>query len=282
MLGPALAALLSLLAPAPSREAAPTTERGFDRLPGFTELVGAYADATVGVDGLPRGTGSALERGLLLAIGTDRVWAFEREIGALQNRMFAERDGAPECRGHCPASLFLAMRSMWLSLAIESTQRSVEIPARIAVLAHREIPARTMLQATYAAAASRPVRPPDLALVLATEGRGLQSQPFYVLPPEGLELSQGSAVLGLRIEFGRDRFQFDAADTRYVQATSVSDLKRVTAVLAAVKKKHPGKEAIILVPDDTVTVGDLVALMMVVRPEFPRIVLSLGQSVDLP
>lgn len=280
MLAAALAALLSVLGPA--RDAAPTTERGFDRLPGFSELVGTYADATLGMDALPRGTGQPLERGLLLAIGTDRVWAFEREIGALKNRVFAERDGAPECAGRCPASLFLAMRSMWLSLAIESTQRTVEIPARIAVLAHREVPARTMLQAMYAAAVSRPVRPPDLALVLATQGRGLQSQPFFALPPEGLELDQGSAVLGLRIDFGRDRFQFSAADDRYLQDTSVSDLKRVPAVLAAVKKKHPGKEAIILVPDETVTVGELVALMMVVRPEFPLIVLSLGQDLDLP
>lgn len=274
-----LAGLLSALAPA--RELVPD-ERGFDRLPAFTELVGTYADATLGPEALPRGTGQPLERALLLAIGTDKVWAFEREIGALQNRAFAERDGAPECAGRCPASLFLAMRSMWLSLAIESTQRTVEIPARVAVLAHREVPARTMLQAVYAAAASRPVRPPDLSLLLATEGRGLQSQPFHVLPPEGLELPQGSAALGLRIEFGLGRFHVDAADTRYVQESTVTDLKRVHALLLGVKKRHPGKEAVILVPDDTVTVGDLVALIMVVRPDFPRIVLSLGQNVDLP
>ena len=284
MIAAVLAAGLALLAPARDVSGAqPTTSRGFDRLPGFAAIVSAHAETSLGPDALPVGSGTALEPGLFVTIGPERVWAFDFEIATMTGGAFAEQGGAPECAGHCPSSLFTAMRALWLSLAIDSTQHTVEIPARLAVLAHRNVLARTMLQVVYAAAASRPVRPPDLALVVAVGGgRGLQSQPFHVLPPEGLVLRQGSAALGLRVEFGRNRYLIDAADERYVQEGSVPDLARLQAVLAAVKKRHPGKEAIILEPDSTVTIADLVAVIAAVRADFPRIVLSLGQDVDLP
>lgn len=284
MFAATFAACLAVLAPARdvSGEAAPTTSRGFDRLPGFNAVVSAHVETSLGPDALPVGSGSPLERGLFVTIGLDRVWAYDLEVATMAGGVFAEKGGAPECAGHCPVSLFTAMRALWLSLAIESTQRTVEMPARLAVLAHRNVLARTMLQVVYATAASRPVRPPDLALVLAGAGRALQSQPFHVLPPDGLVLRQGSAALGLRIEFGRNRYVIDAADERYVQQASVADLARLKAVLAAVKKRHPGKEAIILEPDSTVTIADLVAVIAAVRADFPRIVLSLGQDVDLP
>jgi hypothetical protein len=103
---------------APSRdlsgEAAPTTSRGFDRLPGFNTLVGTHADAVLGADGLPVGTGSPLEPGLFVTIGPERVWAYDVEVARLQNGGFAEKGGAPECDGRCPASLFDAMRALWL------------------------------------------------------------------------------------------------------------------------------------------------------------------------
>jgi hypothetical protein len=284
MLATMLASALTVLAPARdvSGEAEPTTSRGFDRLPGFNAIVSAHVETSLGPDALPVGSGSPLERGLFVTIGPERVWAYDVEIATMTGGVFTEKGGAPECDGRCPASLFTAMRGLWLSLAIESTQRAVEIPARLAVLAHRNVLARTMLQVVYATAASRPVRPPDLALVVAGAGRGLQSQIFHVLPPGGLELSQGSAALGLRVEFGRNRYSITAADQRYVQDASVADLARLRAVLAGVKKHHPGKEAIILEPDSTVTIADLVAVIAAVRADFPRIVLSLGQDVDLP
>jgi hypothetical protein len=282
MLAPALAMLLATLAPSRDLGAEPTTARGFDRLPGFEEVVAAHAESVLGQDALPRGKGVPVEPGLFVTIGPEKVWAYDEEIATLKGGVFDERQGAPECDGRCPASLFNKMRSLWLALAIESTQRAVEIPARLAIVAHRSVPARTMLQVVYAVAASRPVRPPDLSLLLASPGRALLAQPFHVLPPEGLSLPQGSAALGLRIEFGRGRYRIDAADARYVQDTTVSDLGRLVAAIAGVKKRHPGKEAIILVPDDSVTIAELVAVIAAVRAEFPRIVLSSGQDVDLP
>jgi hypothetical protein len=284
MLAPVFASLLAALASAraigPSAE--PTTSRGFDRLPGFNAVVSANAEATLGKEAIPFATGVPLEPGLFVTIGPERVWVYDREIGRLHDGTVTEPTAAPECAGRCPATLFDAMRGVWLALAIESTQHDVEIPARLAIVADKRVRARTMLQIVYAAAASRPVRPPDLALVVGSPGRGLQAQPFHVLPPKGLQLDQGSAVLGLRVEFGRGRYHVDASDQRYVQNVRVTDLGKLTAILAGVKKRYPGKEAIILVPDDTVSIGDLVAVIAAVRADFPRIVLSLGQDVDLP
>ena len=39
---------------------------------------------------------------------------------------------------------------------------------------------------------------------------------------------------------------------------------------------------LIIEPDENVTVGEVVEVIAAVRAEFPRIVLSLGQPVELP
>jgi len=281
MLAAALASLLALMAPAqPTSADEPEPVSGFARLPGFGALVLAHAEASLGRDALPSGTGVPLEPGLFVTIGLERVWAFDREVLALRSGAVPEGTAARECAGLCSTALFDAMRAFWLSLAIESTQRATEIPARLAVVADKRVPARTMLQVVYAAAIARPVRPPDLALVVTAGGRGLQAQPFHLLAPAGLDIDQGAAALGLRLRFGRDRYELDAVDERYVQNERLTDLRRLAAALAGVKKRYPNKTAIVLEPDASVTVADLVAVIAAVRAEFPRIVLAAGQPID--
>ena len=52
------------------------------------------------------------------------------------------------------------------------------------------------------------------------------------------------------------------------------------SALVAIKKHHPNKTVIVLEPDATVTVADLVAVIAAVRAEFPRIVLGAGQRIE--
>ncbi len=281
MSAPALAVLAMLLAP--GRPIDPPPDDGsFDRLPGFSSVVLTHVSATMGTDVLPSGEGAALQPGLFVTIGLDRVDVFDRKIAALGNGRSSDRTAAAECARQCPASLFDAFQAEWLSMAIESTQRAVELPTRVVIAAHNRLPASTLLEVVYAVASSRPVLPPSLSLVLDGSGRGLRGQSFFVLPPQGLELGQGSAALGLQVQFGRTGYRIRAEDPQFTREVKADNPARLAAALRDVKKRYPGKSAIVLVPDETVTVSDLVATMVAVRAEFPLIVLSAGQDLILP
>jgi hypothetical protein len=117
--------------------------------------------------------------------------------------------------------------------------------------------------------------------VLSSPGRGLRGQPFFVLPPQGLRLDQGAAALGLQVRFGRAGFTISAEDPQFNRDQRTSNAGALRAALREVKKRYPGKQAIVLIPDETVTVADLVQVMVAVRADFPRIVLSAGQDLVL-
>lgn len=279
----ALALIAALLA-APAAPSAPPPEgRTFEtRAPGFGSVVVRHLGDTIGLDVLPDGEGTTLAPGLFVTIGLDKLWVFDREVAQLDQGHSRDRTAAAECARRCPASLFDAFQAEWLALAIEATQRSTEIPARVVIAAHNRLPASTLLETIYALASSRPIRPPELALVLGSRGRGLRGQQLFVLPPQGLELGQGSAALGLQVHFGRTQWRIKAEDPQFARELKADSTARLTAALRDVKKRFPSKSAIVLVPDETVSVGDLVATMLAVRAEFPLIVLSAGQDLILP
>ncbi len=275
------------LAGPPAAPAAPAAERpasvqSFERLPGFAAVVMSHIAASIGLDVLPAASGFTLEAGVFVTLGLDRVQVFDRDVAPLQDGRTTDTHGAPQCAQLCPSSLFDAFQAEWLALAIESSERVVEIPNNVVIAAHGQLPAETLLAAAYAAASARPLRPPSLALVLGSSGRGLQGQPFMLLPPQGLELGQGSAALGLQLHFTRGRYLLRAEDPGVVRAVRTESLAALRAALREIKKRHPGKQAIIVTPGDGVNVGDLVEVMVAVRADFPRIVLSAGQDVILP
>lgn len=281
-----LALLGTLTVGAPSAPAAPSADDGapiqaFERLPGFSAVVLSHVTAIMGLDVLPAANGFPLEPGLFVTLTLDRVQAADRDVIPLRDGRIVDTVAAAECGALCPASIFDGFQAEWLALAIESTQRTVEIPGNVVLAAHGRLPVSTLLATAYAAATSRPLRPPNFALVLASPGRGLRGQPFFVLPPRGLRLDQGAAALGLQVRFGRNAFSITAEDPQFNRDLRARDTAGLRALLREVKKRYPGKQAIILVPDETVTVADLVQVMVAVRAEFPRIVLSAGQDVEL-
>jgi hypothetical protein len=286
---PTLVALLALpsssavLAAPPTAPDAddPTPQQTFERLPGFSSVVLSHVGQTMGIDVLPAANGFPLDPGLFVTMGLDRMWAADREVATLSDGRINDTVAAAECGNVCPASLYDAFQAEWLALAIESTQRVVEIPGNVVIAAHGRLPVSTLLAGAYAIATSRPLRPPTLSLVLASPGRGLRGQPFFVLPPEGLRLNQGSAALGLQLRFGRAGFSISAEDPAFNREQRAANPSALRAALREVKKRNPGKQAIILIPDETVTVADLVQVMVAVRADFPRIILSAGQDLVL-
>jgi DNA-binding transcriptional LysR family regulator len=56
----------------------------------------------------------------------------------------------------------------------------------------------------------------------------------------------------------------------------------VRSITRTIKRRYPGKQTVVLVPDETVSVRELVDLMVALREDFPRVVFSQGQDLVLP
>jgi len=278
MLAKIVLALATLLQP--SGDTQSTASLSLDRITSFPNVVVNHVNNSIGTESLPVGNGVQVSPGVFVTIGRDKLQVFDHDVATLQNGLVTDGAVAEECRSGCPAVLYDAFQYEWLKMAVESSYLEIDIATRVLFAAHANVPAQTLLMSAYAAAETRPGAVPTISILVNMAGRGLRAQPVFLLPPEGLELQQGSAALGLTIEFDNDGFVIRGADASLGRvgrrAKSLTDVRKV---LAGVKKRHPGKESVILVPRAGVTVGGLMQLVQVIRTSYPRIVLSLGQDV---
>ncbi len=273
----ALALLLQPAAPTPPADT--TAELEFDRSTGFSTVVINHINRIIGTENLPVANGQVVPSGVFVTVAADRMQVFDRDAVGLSGGRVTDSTTAQECESGCPAVLFDAFAYEWLRLAVESPAHATRIPVSVHFAVHSEVPARTLLQMAYAASETRPVLPPSLTLLVNMPGRGLRSVPFFLLPPKGLELQQGSAALGLTVEISGGEYRVGAADPSLPSVQKTKNLKKLMAILAGVKKRNPGKEAVVVVPGDDVSVADLVAVIRVLQVEFPFVVLSQGQDV---
>ena len=265
---------------------APTTDGGerarLERLQGFTTVVVNHVDEAMGADQLPTADGGGIEAGMLVTATLDDVRIFDRRVAALQQGRVADATVAVECASSCPAVLYDGFGRSWLEAAVESTSFAVEIPTRVLLAVHRELPAATLLQVAYAAAETRPVQPPQLALLVSNSRGSLRALTFFLVPPRGLELRQGSAALGLTIKIAPGQYHVTATDPRYARDHQVTALGQLKALTREIKKRYPSKETVILVPQEGVSVRELVDVAAAVQDSFPRLVLAAGQELRTP
>ena len=283
----AIALSTGLAGPAANTPSQPTTtatRAEFERLQGFATVVLNHVSDTLGTDKLPAAAGLPLEPAVFATVLPDRLQIYDADVVGLDNGRVGGNPvvTAAECVSQCPAVFFDAFQQTWLEAAIESTVHAVQIPQRVLFAMHRDIPAVTLLQMAYAAAETRPVSPPSMHLLVNSSRGGLRAQPFYLVPPEGLTLAQGSAALGLTIEMSRDKFVIKATDPRYARENTITDREALRRLLGEIKKRYPGKETVIVVPDDQITVGEMISSYSLIQAWFPRMVLSAGQRVRTP
>jgi hypothetical protein len=266
------------LGPQPS-SIGPQTPRA---LSGFVPVVIQHVNGVMGTEHLPVGRGQTPQPGVFVTLDLDRVQIFDRDVAGLQGGRLVDRTISSECRSRCPAVLHDAFYVQWFTMAVEAVTFNLGIPSRVLFAAHADLPVQTLLQTAYAAAETRPVQPPALSLLVNNSSRGLQAIDFHLLPPEGLEVRRGSgAALGMTIAFGGGRYEVSANDSDFL-ARPAANAAAVRSITRSLKKRYPGKQTVVLVPDETVSVRELVELAMLLREDFPRVVLSQGQPLVLP
>jgi hypothetical protein len=253
-----------------------------ERLQGFTTVVVNHVNDAMGTELLPVSNGGGVEAGVLVTATMDELQIFDQKVAALQQGRPADPTIAAECASGCPAAFYDAFGRSWLAAAVESTAFAVEIPSNVILAVHRELPAATLLQVAYAAAETRPVQPPRLAILVNNTRGSLRAQAFYLVPPRGLELRQGSAALGLTIKVAPGHYHVSATDPLYARDHEVTAVGPLRVLAREIKKRYPSKETVIVVPEGGVTVRELMEVVASVQESFPRLVLSAGQELRTP
>jgi len=271
----ALALLSTMALEEPSQE----TQKAFEELEGFKTVLISHINAVLGSEHLPSAMGLPVEPGVFVTVTKERVQVFDRNVATLQGGRLMDRTAAAACKSGCPALFFNAFAQSWEKLSFEATGLALEIPTRVLLAADAELPALTLVEVAYAAAETRPVQPPYIYLLLNGGRAGVRAQPVYLVPPEGLTLEHSLAVLGLTVRTTGGRYTVTAADPRFGRQVVATELEHLVAILQDIKKRFPGKETLILQPEQTATVKELVEIISAVREQFPRIVLSGGQRV---
>lgn len=276
-----LAKLLALALFSPTAPEAPSAEptKAFEELEGFKTVLLSHINSVLGSEHLPSAMGLPVEPGVFVTLTQERVQVFDRNAATLQAGRLMDRTAAAACKSGCPAAFFDAFVRNWERLAFEAAGLALEIPTRVLLAAHADLPALTLVEVAYAAAETRPVQPPYMYLLLNGGRAGLRALPVFLVPPEGLTLERRTAALGLMVRITGGRYTVTAADPRFGRQVVATDLTQLVAILQDFKKRFPGKETLILQPEQTATVKELVEIISSVREEFPRIVLSGGQRV---
>jgi hypothetical protein len=275
-----LALALLLVGPAKTIGNAPADdEQVIARISGFSNIVINHVNRTIGSESLPSANGIAVEPGVFVTLGMEGLQVYDHDVIVLQGGQVTDRTASPQCVSGCPAALYDAFALEWLRMSVEGATLALEVPTRVHIAADARVPVSTFLDAAYAASESRPVLPPVVTILVNSVGRGLRSQPVFLLPPDGLVLPQGSAALGFTVKFGANGYTVDAADATLGRDRKLASPKMLAGIIKTLRKRHPSKEAVILEPDDSVSMGQLMALIAAIREDFPRIILSRGQEV---
>jgi len=251
-------------------------------LQGFDTVVVNHVNHVLGTELLPVASGGAVEPGIFVTVTMDELQVYDQPAATLQGGRPTDATVAPECRSGCPAVFYDALSRSWLEAAVESTAFAVEIPQRVLLAVHAELPARTLLEVAYAASETRPIQPPQLSMLVNNTRGGLRAQPFFLVPPGGLELRQGSAVLGLQVDISPGRYRVSAADPRFAREREATTPTQLQAIARDVKKQYPGKESVVLIPGEGVTVRELMKVVAIMHPSFPRVVLGMGPFIRRP
>ena len=275
-------AYAAILAAGPPDDAPTETRQQFERLQGFSTVVINHVGEVLGTDKLPNALGLPVEPGVFSTVTLDKVQIYDRDVAGLQQGRTSDTTAATECVSGCPSVFYDAFQQAWLEAAIEATLHTVEIPSRVLFAAHHDLPAATLVQLAYAAAETRPVQPPSLHILVNSSQGGLRASPFFLVPPDGLELRQGSAALGLTVSMSPGRYVITATDPRFAREHVAKNAEELRRLLADIKKRYPGKESVIIVPEGNLTVGEMMRSFAVIQAWFPRMVLSGGQRVRTP
>lgn len=270
------ALLLSLsLALAPDAFRVATTP-GIETLAGFPELLSRELARAFDGSKLVNGTGYPVEPGYYVTMTPDKLGVLDRTSLQLQDGRPKKAQIASQCRSHCDTALWNLFSGLWSeSQKLDARARYVH-PRRVLWASAETLDVQSFLGAAYAALETWPQSSlPAMYLLFDAGPGGVRSRQFRLMPPGGVTTASQSAALEFRIRvYPEQRYEFAAQSSQFRFGGTKSGASALQAGLTEVKRRYPGKRAVVIEPMAGTKMSDLAVAMDATLELFPEAILD--------
>lgn len=252
------------------------TTRGIEMLPGFPELLSGELERSFGEAKLVRGTGYPVEPGYYVTMTSDRIQVLDRTSLDLDNGRPVKPQQASQCRSHCDAALWNLFSGVWRDSHRNDLRARFVHPRRVLWASSSELDAQSFLGSAYAALETWPQSTlPAMYLLVDAGPGGVRSRQFRLMPPGGVSTASQSAALEFRIRvFPNARFELAAQSPQFRFSGVKDGASALLGGLTEVKRRYPGKRAVVIEPMDGTTMSDVVVAMDATLELFPEAILD--------
>lgn len=274
---------LSLAGPAgattPAKALKVATSPGVEQLRGFPELLSREIGHSFQGATLARGTGYPVEPGYYVTMTRERLKVLDKAELTLKDGQTQDPALSGQSRAGSSAAYWTLFSGLWRETQrVDQRSRFVH-PRRVLWALEQELPLQSFLDSAYAALETWPgATLPAMYLLLDAGPGGVRSRQFRLMPPGGVDTASQSAALEFRIQvFPQERYAFSARSSGFALAGDKKGLTSLSAKLSQVKRRYPGKRAVVIEATPGTTVGDLAKVMDATLELFPEVILDIAR-----
>lgn len=259
------------------------TTQGIETLAGFPELLSRELVSAFGASKLVQGTGYPVEPGYYVTMTPDKIQVLDRASLKLDAGRPAKPEIASQCRSGCDAALWNLFSGLWRDSQTHDARARYVHPRRVLWASSGDLDAQSFLGSAYAALETWPQSSlPAMYLLFDAGPGGVRSRQFRLMPPGGVTTASQSSALEFRIRvYPQGRYEFAAQSSQFPFSGSKKGSDALQTGLTEVKRRYPGKRAVVIEPMPGATMSDLAAAMDATLELFPEAVLD-SASVHKP
>lgn len=252
------------------------TTPGIETLAGFPELLSRELASAFTGDKLVRGTGYPVEPGYYVTMTPDKIQVLDRASLQLKAGRPTKPELASQCRSGCDAALWNLFAGLWRDSQQQDARARFVHPRRVLWASSGDLDAQGFLGSAYAALETWPQSSlPAMYLLFDAGPGGVRSRQFRLMPPGGVTTASQSAALEFRIRvYPQARYEFAAQSPQFRFSGTKTGADALQNGLTEVKRRYPGKRAVVIEPMEGATMSDLAAAMDATLELFPEAVLD--------
>lgn len=252
------------------------TSPGVEQIPGFPELLSREIGRSFVGTALAKGTGYPVEPGYYVTMTRKQLRVLDKAELALQDGKPGKPVVAAQCRSGCDVAYWTLFSGLWRDSQRSDERARYVHPRRVLWALEKELDAQSFLDSAYAALETWPQATLPAMYVLFDAGPGgVRSRQFRLMPPAGVDTATQSATLEFRIRvYPGQEYELSARAPGFALGGKKSGVSRLSERLSQVKRRYPGKRAVVLEPMPGTTIGDLSTVMDATLELFPEVVLD--------
>lgn len=247
-----------------------------EQISGFPELLAREISRAFQGSALAKGTGYPVEPGFYVSMTKSAFRILDSAQVALKEGKPEDTRIAADSRSQCPVAYWNAFSKVWRDEHRSHARTRFVHPRRILWAAEAGLPARSLIESAYAALETWPQASlPALYLLFDAGPGGIRARQFRLMPPGGVDLASQQAALELRIRILPNQvYELSAHAGGFAFAGRKSGLSSLSSRMSEIKRRYPGKRAVVIESAPDSSVQELAEVMDATLEIFPDVILS--------